>query len=182
MAQHCVSFFTLFERTYSESGSSGWKLLSFPNRFPKHKTCWFCMLRDFQVIGSSLYNCVHGVTESSSELADSSSSALFTTLPIWLWALSGRTGKMFLGPDTCKHSSITLATAACQDRNEAKFSGSFSPVTPVETISWYRTERAREKCAVLQRTKPGMIHSPDPGDLSLDVVTHMWLSATLQEF
>lgn len=41
---------------------------------------------------------------------------------------------MFLGKDTCKHSSITLAVAACRDRNEAKFSGSFSLVTPVETI------------------------------------------------
>lgn len=119
------------------------------------------MLRNLWTIGSSLHSRVHDGTETSPKLADSLSSALFTTLPIWLWALSDRTAKMFLGPDTCKHSSITLATAACQDRNEAKFSGSFSPVTPVETVSWYRTERAREKCAVLQRTKPGMIHCPD---------------------
>lgn len=66
-------------------------------------------------------------------------------LPIWLWPLSDRTEKMFLGSDMCKHSSITLAMAACQDRIEARFSGSFSPVTLMETIPWYRTERAREK-------------------------------------
>lgn len=52
-----------------------------------------------------------------------------SALPIWLWPLSDRTEKMFLGSDMCKHSSITLAMAACQDRIEARFSGSFSPVT-----------------------------------------------------
>lgn len=73
--------------------------------------------------------------------------------------------------------------AACQDKNEAKFSGSFSLVTPVETIPWYRTERAKKNVLSYKEQSLGwfillilvVIYLWMP-------VTHTWLSTTLQEF